>query len=152
MEGRPTGFIGRDHLRGATGLARRSLRPSSSDGYHRFRVRPAPSNRETSSPLLHPGTSIQLTSFLKDLATASHVFLRQGPFRGALQAPYTGAHKVRPRNDKTNTEVYGAATRVSIDRLKQAFLLHADTDPAAPSSTTLGTVAFPDGDFAFRRV
>jgi hypothetical protein len=40
----------------------------------------------------------------KDLATASHVFLRQGPFRGALQAPYTGAHKVRPRNDKTNTD------------------------------------------------
>ena len=88
----------------------------------------------------------------KDLATASHFFLRHGAFRGALQATYVGPYRVLHRSEKTYTiNVQGAAKTVSIDRLKPANVLHDDTasasSPAIPSSLTSRygrQVHFPD--------
>jgi hypothetical protein len=92
------------------------------------------------------------TFIFKDLATASHVFLRHGAHKGALQAPYAGPYRVLQRVDKNYTiEVLGGANVVSIDRLKPAYVLHVDTEsaspPASPSSLTTRSgrrVCFPD--------
>jgi len=88
------------------------------------------------------------TFISKGLATASHVFLRQG----ALQVPYVGPYRVLHRGDKTYTiEVQGAAKTVSTDRLKPAYVLHVDKEtvspPAIPSGLTTRSgrrISFPD--------
>ena len=92
------------------------------------------------------------TFVFKDLATSSHVFLRQGALREAPQAPYDGPYRVIYSGDKTYTiEVHGTATKVSTDRLKSAYDLHVNTEttspPAIPSSITARSerrVGFPD--------
>jgi hypothetical protein len=109
---------------------------------HIGKLRPVPASRHAA-----PSTFI-----FKDLATASHVFLRQGALRGALHAPYVGPYKVLHRGDKTYTiEVQGAAKVVSIDRLKPAYVLHVDTASASPPVISSGIttrsgrrVRFPD--------
>jgi len=109
---------------------------------HIGKLRPVPASRHAA-----PSAFI-----FKDLATASHVFLRHGALRGALQAPYVGPYRVIHRNGKTYTiEVQGTAKTVSIDRLKPAYVLHDDTasasPPAIPSSLTTRSgrrVHFPD--------
>lgn len=64
------------------------------------------------------------TFVYKDLATCTHVFLRDCTVGGSLKSAYTGPHKVIQRGDKTykilmnNKEV-----TVSIDRVKPAFIL-----------------------------
>ncbi|XP_046965859.1 uncharacterized protein LOC124534193 [Vanessa cardui] len=60
----------------------------------------------------------------KDLASTSHVFLRDDTLRGALQPPYTGPYEVIERGDKTfKIQVKGRNVAVSIDRLKPAYIL-----------------------------
>jgi len=84
----------------------------------------------------------------KDLATTSHVFLQHDAF----EASYVGPYRVFHRGDKTySIEVQGAAKRVSIDRLKPAYILHVNTESALPlsipSSITTRSrqrVRFPD--------
>lgn len=69
------------------------------------------------------------TFIFKDLATASHVFLRQG----ALQVPFVRPYKVLHRGEKTySTEVHGAVMTASNDCLKLAYVLHVSTKPASP--------------------
>jgi len=109
---------------------------------HIGKLRPMPASR-------HAALS---TFIFKDLATASHVFLRHRAFWGALQAPYVGPYWVLHRGDKTYTiEVQGAAKTVSIDRLKPSYVLHVTTEsaspPAIPSGLTTRSgrrVRFPD--------
>lgn len=63
----------------------------------------------------------------KDLATCSHVFLREEVLRASLQPAYTGPHEVVKRNPKTfQIKVNGKDLTVSIDRLKPAYLLSED--------------------------
>ena len=79
----------------------------------------------------------------KNLASASHVFLRTDSLRAALQPPYTGPHEVLSRSDKTyKLLVNRKAVVVSIDRLKPAFTLPPDNpvrlaqpDTPPPDST-----------------
>jgi len=88
----------------------------------------------------------------KDVTTASHVFLRHGALRGALQAPYVGPYRVLHRGEKTYTiDVQGSEKTVSIERLKPAYVLHVHNDTASPpailSSITTRSgrrVRFPD--------
>ncbi|KOX67288.1 hypothetical protein WN51_00012, partial [Melipona quadrifasciata] len=55
------------------------------------------------------------------------VFLRHGTVRGSLQPPYDGPFRVIERGDKTFViDIYGKNSRVSIDRLKPAFILTDD--------------------------
>lgn len=81
-------------------------------------IRPLPATR-------HGETS----SFIfKDLATVTHVFLRDDTVRRALQPPYTGPFKVLERScdGKTFTlNVKGRNVVVSVDRLKPAFIDHS---------------------------
>ncbi|KAL4720821.1 hypothetical protein ACJJTC_004585 [Scirpophaga incertulas] len=59
----------------------------------------------------------------KDLATATHVFLRDDTVRRSLQPPYSGPHCVLSRTDKTITlDLGGRQITVSIDRVKPAHI------------------------------
>jgi hypothetical protein len=109
---------------------------------HIAKLRPVPASQH----------AMPSTFIFKDLATASHVFLWQGALLGALQAPYLGLYRVLHRGEKTYfIKVNSAATTVSIDRLKPAYVLHSDTEPASPPAipprvtTRSGRrVCFPD--------
>jgi hypothetical protein len=109
---------------------------------HIGKLRPVPASRHAA-----PSAFI-----FKDLGTASHIFLRHGALRGALQTQYFGPYRVLHRINKTYTiEVQGAAKTVSIDRLKPAYVLHDDTPSASPlaipNSLTARSgrwVSFPD--------
>lgn len=60
----------------------------------------------------------------KELTSSSHVFLRDDKVRGSLQPPYSGPYEVLERSDKTFKILFkGKCITVSIDRLKQAYLL-----------------------------
>jgi len=88
---------------------------------------------ESFVPYQHPGMQQPITFIFKDLATASHIFLRHGASRGAFQAPYFGPYRVLPRGDKTNTiDLQDSANTVSTDRLKPAYVFHVHTESASP--------------------
>ncbi|XP_028166346.1 uncharacterized protein LOC114357087 [Ostrinia furnacalis] len=78
----------------------------------------------------------------QDLATTSHVFLRDDiPNRPALKCPYSGPHKVLKRGDKTiSLDVGTRNVSVSLDRVKPAFI---DVDPSAIASSTRVSGASP---------
>jgi cleavage and polyadenylation specificity factor subunit 1 len=109
---------------------------------HIGKRRPVPASRH----------AVPSAFIFKNLATASHVLLRNGALQGALQAPYVGPYWVLHRNGKTYTiEVQGVAKTVSIEHLKPAYVLHDDTASASPPaiSSHLTTrsgrrVRFPD--------
>lgn len=77
----------------------------------------------------------------RDLSTATLVFLRQGPIRRSLQAPYAGPYKVVRRGSKTfDIKVQDKILTVTVDRLKPAYV--ADNEPmpnAAPTHNTVPT-------------
>ncbi|KAM8702157.1 hypothetical protein ACLKA7_007632 [Drosophila subpalustris] len=59
----------------------------------------------------------------KDLADATHVFLRNDTVRGSLQPPYDGPYEIKSKQAKFfNIDINGRDTKVSIDRLKPAFI------------------------------
>lgn len=65
----------------------------------------------------------------KDLNTTTHVFIRQGPARRPLQAPYIGPFKVLRRSQKTfDVDIQGRSQRITIDRLKPAFVAKEKPD------------------------
>jgi hypothetical protein len=84
------------------------------------RLRPVPASRHAT-----PGTFI-----FKELATCTHVFLRDDTVRGSLRPPYTGPFRVLSRDSKNFTlRIKNNNVIVSIDRIKPAFVL-ADDLPA----------------------
>lgn len=92
----------------------------------------------------------------KDLNTATHVFLRQGPARKSLEAPYLGPYKVVNRDRKTfDLDIKGKTQRVTIDRVKPAFITketpiiipdsHSSENQSKVKKTRSGRlVRFPD--------
>ena len=59
-----------------------------------------------------------------ELSTSSHVFVRQPPVRPTLSCTYDGPYKVTERNEKYFiVDVDGLNKKITIDRLKPAFLL-----------------------------
>ncbi|XP_022816846.1 uncharacterized protein LOC111349827 [Spodoptera litura] len=68
----------------------------------------------------------------KDLAKASHVFVRHGPVKRPLQAPYAGPYKVLHRSQKTfDIDIQGKTQRISIDRLKPAYVIKETPQPTS---------------------
>ena len=58
-----------------------------------------------------------------DLATCTHVFIRQDSVRTPLQQPYTGPFKVLKRTNKHFTiDLKHCHNTVSVDRLKPAYI------------------------------
>lgn len=92
-------------------------------------LRPVPASRHT-----------QPSSFIfKDLATATHIWLRDDTVRRPLQPPYTGPYRVIRRGDKTFTiDLKGKESTVSIDRIKPAHVeppISSDPTFSEPSTT-----------------
>lgn len=80
-------------------------------------LRPTPASRHCK-----PNTFV-----FKELANCSHAFLRDDTVRGALQPPYSGPHPIIRRDTKTLTLlISGKERKVSIDRVKPAFLIEPD--------------------------
>ncbi|GBP30637.1 hypothetical protein EVAR_76181_1 [Eumeta japonica] len=78
-------------------------------------LRPSPASRHSSK---------RATFIFKDLATCSHVFLRDCTVGGSLKAAYTGPFEILQRKDKVFTIlVNGKKVTVSIDRIKPAYIL-----------------------------
>lgn len=92
------------------------------------RIKPPPASRHSGhrSPFV-----------FKDLATSSHVFLRNDVVAGSLKPAYTGPHEVLTRGDKVfKIIVNGKTVTVSIDRLKPAYILRdTHTDNHASTHT-----------------
>lgn len=64
----------------------------------------------------------------QDLATASHVFLRDDTVADSLKHPYTGPHEVLQRGDRVFKIVLnGKIILVSIDRLKRVYTHNSPT-------------------------
>lgn len=77
-------------------------------------LKPVPASRHTR----------QSVFVYKDLATTSHVFLREDALRASLQPAYTGPHPVIERNDKYfKLQIKGKPVTVTVDRLKPAYIL-----------------------------
>ncbi|XP_058796163.1 uncharacterized protein LOC131667025 [Phymastichus coffea] len=102
------------------------------------RLRPTPASRHC-----QPGVFV---------FKCSHAFSKQGPFLKALQPPYTGPYEVMDRNAKTITlKICNKRTKVSIDRVKPAFILQDDVTPvpvsvpdAVPTEPIPVPVSVPD--------
>nr|XP_049696882.1 uncharacterized protein LOC126054627 [Helicoverpa armigera] len=92
-------------------------------------LQPAPAARHNSR---------HKTFVFKELATATHVFLRDCTAGGGLKPAYSGPHKVLERGDKVfRLLVNGKQATVSIDRIKPAFILRdPDTTSYSPHNTT----------------
>ena len=100
-------------------------------------VKDSPPKRISTSAVLDPTTLGWIGTFIhKDLATCTHVFLRQDGARRSLQPPYSGPPQVEARTDKTFTIVVrGRHTTVSTDRVKPAYFIHDDLpDVSSPTS------------------
>lgn len=78
------------------------------------------SNNNSRAVFVHP-----------DLETSSHVFVRHDALRKPLQPNYDGPYRVISRGEKVFVLlINGKNTRVSIDRLKPAYLLKTDQEDA----------------------
>lgn len=65
----------------------------------------------------------------KNLIDCTQVFVRNDPDHSALQPAYVGPYTVKNRSDKYfDLEIKGATKRITIDRLKPAFILNSDPD------------------------
>ena len=72
----------------------------------------------------------------KDLATASHDFIRNDGHKRPLEQPYSGPYRVVCRSDKCFTvSVSGRDKMVSVDLLKPAFILADYIDERADASS-----------------
>ncbi|XP_071445435.1 uncharacterized protein [Hetaerina americana] len=91
---------------------------------------------------------VRPTFVFKSLKSSSHVFVRVDRARGALQPPYEGPFEVLQRESKFYLlRIRGRERRVSIDRLKPAFIIACEIPHGAegsPSPTLLSpTTATP---------
>ncbi|XP_076660085.1 uncharacterized protein LOC143363375 [Halictus rubicundus] len=85
------------------------------------------------SPATHHGT--RKTFVFKELSTSPYIFLRHDAVKSPLQPPYDGPFRVVKRGDKTFViDIKGKEVRVSIDRLKPAFILNDDIDENPPQT------------------
>jgi len=68
----------------------------------------------------------------KDLAMASHVFIRNDGIKQPMEQPYSGPYRVMCCSDKWFTvRVSGRHKTVSVDQLKPAFVLANDIEERA---------------------
>ena len=80
----------------------------------------------------------------KDMLESSHVFVRVDAVRPALSQPYEGPYRVLKTNPKYFTILRGEKpTKVSIDRLKPAFLSAIPESSPASSKTTIPPCSTP---------
>ncbi|KMQ84893.1 pro-pol polyprotein [Lasius niger] len=84
-------------------------------------------------PVTRHGT--KRTFVFKELRSSPYVFLRHDAARGPSQPPYDGPYEVMERGDKNFIiKINGKNVRVTIDRLKPAFLLSEDLEHSPEDS------------------
>ncbi|XP_069362433.1 uncharacterized protein [Maniola hyperantus] len=75
------------------------------------------------------------TFIYKDLATCTHVFVRNDTVRPPLTPPYDGPYQVLKRHDKYyQIQLPLRTTVVSLDRLKPAYMLNVEDTGASTAS------------------
>lgn len=105
---------------------------------HMAQLRPAPASRHGS-----PRTFVH-----KDLATCSHMFLRDDTVRPSLAPPYLGPYQVIERRGKVVVLRVGKKdVTVTIDRVKPCYMLDSEQDRATPNQATI-TSSPGNSDFA----
>lgn len=73
---------------------------------------------------------------LKDMSECTHVYVRVDKVKASLEAPYTGPYKVIKKHAKYfDVEIKGKPQRITIDRLKPAFVLHTNLAHFPPDDT-----------------
>ncbi|GFT97083.1 retrovirus-related Pol polyprotein from transposon opus [Trichonephila clavipes] len=78
-------------------------------------------------PLKSPSNRKQNIVVYKDLKSCSHVFIRIGRVKKALEPPYEGPYAVQKKCDKYFTIlIKDKAVNISVDRLKPAYLSAVD--------------------------
>lgn len=83
----------------------------------------------------------------KDLATCTQVFVRTDTAKASLDPPYSGPYPVVSRNSKTAVvRIRGADVKVSMDRLKPAYVIAEDNSDAEPSTSIPTTNPIPAAD------
>ena len=91
------------------------------------RLRPIPASRHS-----QPGSFV----FKELLNNCSYVFLRIGPIRRSLQQPYKGPYEVTSRDEKNvSLKINNQIIKVSIDRVKPAFVLQEDFTKTSTSTS-----------------
>ena len=89
-------------------------------------LRPSPASRHGNKK----------TFVFRDLATASHAFVRHGGVKSSLQPAYDGPYEIVQRHSKHfNLRVKNRVVPVSLDRLKPAYLLRDDEQDEPRRST-----------------
>ena len=77
------------------------------------------------------------TFMFRDLETSPCVFVRDDAFGGPLQPPYDGPYQVTQRGMKTITiRMKDKNVKVSVDRLKPAFIVSEDIEHLERSAET----------------
>ena len=77
------------------------------------------------------------TFMFRDLETSPYVFVRHDAIGGPLQPPYDGPYWVIQRGEKTFTiRVKDKSVKVSVDRLKSAFIVSEDIEHLERSAQT----------------
>ncbi|GFT41814.1 uncharacterized protein TNCV_1666771 [Trichonephila clavipes] len=80
------------------------------------------------------------TPFFKDMETCTYVMLRDDSIRGALQPPYSRPYRILQRIGKVFVLRIGTKeVRVSVDRIKPAYVLADDLPSSGPSLPTPGS-------------
>ncbi|XP_035207542.1 uncharacterized protein LOC118182311 [Stegodyphus dumicola] len=70
----------------------------------------------------------------RDLRTCTHVFVRVDRVKKPLEPAYDGPFPVAKRHDKYySVHIKGKDVNISIDRLKPAYLMNADSMPELPN-------------------
>ncbi|XP_037574434.1 uncharacterized protein LOC119456680 [Dermacentor silvarum] len=72
----------------------------------------------------------------KELASCTHAFLRDDTVRRPFQPPYSGPYLVVHRDKTFTLRLNGNDIRVSIDRLKPAYIAGNEPGSATPSTGT----------------
>lgn len=89
------------------------------------------------APTNRSNASIEKVFIQKDLATCTHVFIRNDAVRKTLQPPFDGPFKVLKRTERYFTvQLKHRKAQISMDRLKAAFIV----DPIAESADNQSTL------------
>ncbi|XP_014209263.1 uncharacterized protein LOC106639939 [Copidosoma floridanum] len=101
------------------------------------RLRPAPASRHC-----QPGVFV-----FKELSDCSHAFLKEGLILKALQPPYTGPYEIVERDQKTvPLRIRGNSIKVSVNRVKPAFVVQDKVFTPVPVSTSVPVSIFNTED------
>lgn len=87
------------------------------------------------TPAPHRSQSVDKPFVYKDLATCTHIFVRNDTVRSPLTPPYDGPYEVLKRYDKYyKIQLPLRTTVVSLDRLKPAYIVKEDTENATEAN------------------